>query len=164
MAWCSGYHYCTVHSTNPELRFCTGSNPAHGMLEIHDGEDLWQWSLLEIRLNTFCLSIISQKQFIKMEEYNCKFKQMNLWCNSHRISLYIILAYNETVINTSRNIKNQCTLQNLFALFPLCILLIKDTVKAYFSWHCFRLQLWVGYFIYFKFAHVCSIVYRSLCL
>ena len=31
------------HSTKPELRFCA--------LEIRDGEDLWQWSLLEIRLN-----------------------------------------------------------------------------------------------------------------
>ena len=29
-----------LHSTKPELRFCTGSNPAHGVSEIHDGEDL----------------------------------------------------------------------------------------------------------------------------
>ena len=29
-----------LHSTKSELRFCTGSNPACGMLEIHDGEDL----------------------------------------------------------------------------------------------------------------------------
>ena len=29
-----------LHSTNPELRFCAGSNPAPGVLEIHDGEDL----------------------------------------------------------------------------------------------------------------------------
>ena len=28
------------HSTKPELRFCAGSNPACGVLEIHDGEDL----------------------------------------------------------------------------------------------------------------------------
>ena len=28
------------HSTKPELRFCAGSNPARGMSEIHDGEDL----------------------------------------------------------------------------------------------------------------------------
>ena len=27
-------------STKPELRFCTGSNPARGMLEICDGENL----------------------------------------------------------------------------------------------------------------------------
>ena len=40
-----------LHSTSkPELRFCAGSNPAHGMSEIRDGEDLWQWSRLEIRL------------------------------------------------------------------------------------------------------------------
>ena len=29
-----------LHSTKPELRFCTGSNPAHGISEIRDGEDL----------------------------------------------------------------------------------------------------------------------------
>ena len=37
------------HSTKPELRFYIGSNPAHSMLKIHDGEDFWQWSQLEIR-------------------------------------------------------------------------------------------------------------------
>ena len=29
-----------LHSTQPELRFCAGSNPARGVSEIHDGEDL----------------------------------------------------------------------------------------------------------------------------
>ena len=55
--WCSGYHYCTTS-------FGTGSNPAHGMSGIHDGEDLWQWSWLEIRLNAFLQSNIPQKRFI----------------------------------------------------------------------------------------------------
>ena len=39
------------HSIMPELRFSAGSNPARGVLEIRDGEDFWQWSRLEIRLN-----------------------------------------------------------------------------------------------------------------
>ena len=32
----------TAHlpSTKPELRFCAGSNPARGVSEIRDGEDL----------------------------------------------------------------------------------------------------------------------------
>ena len=30
------------------------------MLEIHDGQDLWQWSRVEIRLNAICQSIIPQ--------------------------------------------------------------------------------------------------------
>ena len=34
------------------------------MLKIQDGEDLWQWSRLEIRLNAFCWSTIPQEQFI----------------------------------------------------------------------------------------------------
>ena len=29
-----------LHSTKPELMFCAGSNPACGVLEIRDGEDL----------------------------------------------------------------------------------------------------------------------------
>ena len=29
-----------LHPTKPELRFCAGSNPAHGVSEIRDGEDL----------------------------------------------------------------------------------------------------------------------------
>ena len=53
-----------LHSTKPELRFCTGSNPARGVSKIDDGEDLWQWSRLEIRLNAFRWSTKPQKQFI----------------------------------------------------------------------------------------------------
>ena len=51
-----------LHSTKPELRFCVGSNPACGVSEIHDGEDLWQWSRLDIKLNAFRRSTIPQKQ------------------------------------------------------------------------------------------------------
>ena len=29
-----------LHSTKPELRFCAGSNPARGVSEIRDGQDL----------------------------------------------------------------------------------------------------------------------------
>ena len=29
-----------LHSTKPELRFCTGSNLAHGELKIYNDEDL----------------------------------------------------------------------------------------------------------------------------
>ena len=50
------------HSPIPEHRFYTGSNPAQGMSQIPDGEDLWQWSRLEIRLNVFRRSNIPQKQ------------------------------------------------------------------------------------------------------
>ena len=53
-----------LDSSKPELEFCAGSNPARGMSEIRDGDDLWQWSCLEIRLNAFRRSTIPQKQFI----------------------------------------------------------------------------------------------------
>ena len=52
-----------LQSTKPELRFCTGSNPTRGVSEIGDGEDLWQWSRLEIRLTAFRRSTIPEKQF-----------------------------------------------------------------------------------------------------
>ena len=60
--WLALLHSFIQQSLN--LGFCTGSNPACGMSEIQDGEDLWQWSQLEIRLNAFCQSTIPQKQFI----------------------------------------------------------------------------------------------------
>ena len=53
-----------LHSAKPELRFCAGSNPARVVSEIRDGEYLWRWSWLEIRLNILRQSTIPQKQFI----------------------------------------------------------------------------------------------------
>ena len=53
-----------LHSTKPELTFCAGLNPARDMSEISDGENLWQWFRLEIRLNTPPRSTILQKQLI----------------------------------------------------------------------------------------------------
>ena len=53
-----------LHSTKAKLRFCTGLNPACGVLEIRNNEDFWQWSQLEIRVNAFGWSTIAQKQFI----------------------------------------------------------------------------------------------------
>ena len=53
-----------LYSTKPEIRFCPGSNPARGLSEIRDGEDLWQWSRVEIRLDAFPRSTIPQNQFI----------------------------------------------------------------------------------------------------
>ena len=52
-----------LHSTKPELRFCASSNPARSVSEIRNGENLWRWSRLEIRLNPFRRSTIPQKQF-----------------------------------------------------------------------------------------------------
>ena len=40
-----------LHSTKPDLRLCADSSPARGVSEIRDGEDLCQWSRLEIKLN-----------------------------------------------------------------------------------------------------------------
>ena len=55
-----------LHSTKSELTFCPGWNLTRSMSEIRDGEDLWQWSQLEIRLIAFHRSTIQQKQFINI--------------------------------------------------------------------------------------------------
>ena len=65
--WQSGVVVITTaqpHSTMFEHRFWAGWNPARGVSDIRNGEDLWQWSRLEIRLNAFRRSTIPQKQFI----------------------------------------------------------------------------------------------------
>ena len=59
-AWCNDITTAQIGPTKPEIRFCAGSNPARGVSEIRDGEDLWQWSRLEIRLNNFRWSTIPQ--------------------------------------------------------------------------------------------------------
>ena len=61
-----------LHSIKPELRLYAGSNPARSVSEIRDGEDLLQWSCLEIRLNAFHRSTIPQKQFIIIKKLNLK--------------------------------------------------------------------------------------------
>ena len=49
-----------LNSTKPELRFSADSSPARRVSKICDGEKLWQWSRLEIRLNVFHRSPIPQ--------------------------------------------------------------------------------------------------------
>ena len=71
-------------SITPELRLCTGSNPARGVSEIRDVEDLWHWSRLEIRLNALRRSTIPQKQLKEKTIYI--FKQT---------------SYNKKICNTS---------------------------------------------------------------
>ena len=49
-----------LHSTKAESSFCAGLNPAGRVSEIRNGENLWQWSWMEIRLNAFRRSTISK--------------------------------------------------------------------------------------------------------
>ena len=58
-----------LYSTKSELRFGASSNPAHGVLKICNGEDLCQWSWLEIRLNAFRRSTTPWKPFIIIKLY-----------------------------------------------------------------------------------------------
>ena len=73
-----------LYSTKSELRFCTESNPAHGVSKIRSGEDIWQWLRPEIKLNAFRRSTIPRKQFIiihhhqHLQNKGIKYK-MNYW-------------------------------------------------------------------------------------
>ena len=81
MIWRRGVVVTTtaqLHLTKPELRFCAGSIPAHGVSEIRDGEDLGQWSQLEIRLNAFRRSTIPQKQFKTIQFTKHQFKNITV--------------------------------------------------------------------------------------
>ena len=42
-----------LHSAKLELMSCPSSNPARGVLDVYNGENIWQWSQLEIRINVF---------------------------------------------------------------------------------------------------------------
>ena len=44
--WCSSYHHCTTSFSWVWTQVLRRFNPARGVSEIHDGEDLWQWSRL----------------------------------------------------------------------------------------------------------------------
>ena len=64
-----------LHSAKSELRFCTGSNPVRGVLEIHVGEDLRQWPRLDMRLNSFHWSTIPQNNSSsssRLGDYFCR--------------------------------------------------------------------------------------------
>ena len=53
-----------LHPIKPQLRFCADLNHARVVPDIRNGEDLWQWSRLEIRLITIRWSTIPKNQFI----------------------------------------------------------------------------------------------------
>ena len=76
--WCSCYHYWTTSfNTVWKLRFCADSNPSCNVSEIWDGENLWQWSWLEVRLNDLRLNktkTIYHHQFIITQQAGYIFK------------------------------------------------------------------------------------------
>ena len=83
-----------LHSTNPELRFSAGSNPARSVLEIRNGEDLWQFVPTGNKVkrlssvNHTTKTIISARMFFKIKSVkneivpsNKTKKQERLVCN-----------------------------------------------------------------------------------
>ena len=47
---CTSHHCFTTSFNNSRLRYCAGLNPAYGLTEVYDGENLRQWSRIEIKL------------------------------------------------------------------------------------------------------------------
>ena len=77
----SSISHLKVHSVNLELRFCKNSNPACGVSEIYDSENLGQWSWLKIRINALLMASSKQRVniinsfLIEAKQYNSKTKQ-----------------------------------------------------------------------------------------
>ena len=80
-----------LHSAKPGLRFCAGWNPARGVSEIWDDENLWQWSRLEIRLYTFQLSTTLQKQFNSLPSAIYYIKTNSCICTVNQLTGFSII-------------------------------------------------------------------------
>ena len=61
--WCSGYHYCTTSFNKAWSQVLRRFKSCSQHFGDSQWWDLWQWLLLEIRLNAFRWSTIPQKQF-----------------------------------------------------------------------------------------------------
>ena len=125
-SWCCGVLVITtaqLHTTKPELRFCAGSNPARGMSEICNGEDLWQWSLLEIRLNAFHLSTIPQEQFNIFHTSHLDYCSKSYWNVSWRKTQLQYSHKRETQqgIGLLRNLSNKFPRQALVTIYKMFI-------------------------------------------
>ena len=96
-----------LHSTKSELRFCAGSNPSRSLSKIWDGENIWQWSRLEIRLNVYRPSTIPPKQFIYQPNLELLAKEIDKFINGLSLSWYSDLF---TIHENPYNLKNFQTL------------------------------------------------------
>ena len=65
--WCIGYYYCTTSFSKAWTQVMCSLKSC---LQICDGENLWQWSRLETRLNAPHQSTIPQNQFISLATEN----------------------------------------------------------------------------------------------
>ena len=74
------------HSTKPELRFCTGSNPARGGSEICNDEVLWQWSPAGNKTKGLFLINHTTKKIHHLIKKHVKY-EVNLEDQSKRTSL-----------------------------------------------------------------------------
>ena len=117
-----------LHSTKPELRFSAGSNPVRGVTAICDGDDLWQWSRLEIRLYAF-RSTIPQKQFIIIIIIIKCFQE------NYMLEVQARLTWSENVTGVANaKMKVEIWLEVLFVL--TCFRLYQI---AHFSWNQHKL-------------------------
>ena len=93
--------------------------PERGVSEIRNGEDLRQWSRLEIRPNAFRRSTIPQKQFIIIISYRPMF-HVNIITGSRVMTIYPIkgLSRNPEIGNTPVWVLLNIWRQGLWGLGP----------------------------------------------
>ena len=75
-----------------ELRFCAGSNPARGVSDICDGENLWQWFRLEIRSKRLS-SVSHTMKTIHHHHYHFLFIKLSLNFRHFRVFVFCHRAY-----------------------------------------------------------------------
>ena len=73
------------HPTKPELTFSVVSNPLCCVSEIYDGENLWIWSRLEIRLNSLAMNHSAKTIHQHHSSHNRNFEM--------KISVFFLLLY-----------------------------------------------------------------------
>ena len=93
-----------LHTTKPELKFCAGWNPGRGVLDFHDGEDLWQWSRsrLETRLSAYRRLTIPQKQLIIFIIISIMKIQYHLWDKEESMKKYTTIYNNTSMLEGYR--------------------------------------------------------------
>ena len=80
------------------------------MPEIRDGEDLWQWSGLEISLNAYRRSSIPQKQFNIIQQQQKKTKYIFFLTNAdilHKLCIFEISLKLCVYVETKRILLNE---------------------------------------------------------
>ena len=120
------------HSRKPKLRFFAGLNPARGLLEIRDSEDLWQFPRSTIPQNNSSSS--SSSKYISKQATNVYKKLLSY------IGMFVIYFYYATescvIILISSNRSKGCSEGTSSIAFEFLIINCQTYFINFFSFNC----------------------------